>query len=138
MSCSTKHVRCPYGGTLEGCSRGIDRETSNLTDQLRGCATIPTPTVMYASNTAFSPPPKIHSGGTGTPRPPGSEVHIIDLFNFFPQEYSTFFNLAKRDVARFLFFFFLGMGYRSTSWRRYRTSPTVVGAKGSEIWRGNL
>ena len=72
-------ARRPYGalgGPSEGCSRGIDRETSQLTDQFAGCVTIPPPIVISASTilTAAKNP----LGWVWDT--PGSEVHIIPIF----------------------------------------------------------
>jgi len=78
---SVLRARGPYdalSGPSEGCSRGIDRETSDLTDPLLRCATLPPPTVISAPTL-----PTAAKNLLGWARDtPGPEVHIISIFRY--------------------------------------------------------
>ena len=64
------------GGPSEGCSRGIDRETSHLTDLFAGCVTLPPPRHDFC---VLSSHCRKKSPGWARDTP-GPEVHITSGF----------------------------------------------------------
>ena len=69
----------PYGalgGPSEGCSRGIDRETSHLTDLFAGCVTLP-PRAMISASSLPTAGKNLPGWARDTP---GPEVHITSGF----------------------------------------------------------